>query len=135
MDKREVDKLRKVCKLVGMAILETPRNGAASGKVRRGLLNQIEDALIEAGYDMVAARAKYNAATKADRDARVAKRDADSIAKVPPGSRIQVSLYSRATERRLEKGTVVAPAKKDMVMVRWDEGEPSLISAHHLELV
>jgi hypothetical protein len=136
---KTIDAYREVCRLAGIAVLESSRTGKSSAYVRRNLLNQIEDALITAGFDMNAARTRINAATKAERRASKQKRDAEIVAKFPNGSRVQVDLYSRDAEKfgvnRCDQGTVIEPGKNDMLKVQWDDHGPKWISAYALNLI
>lgn len=56
-----IDQLDAIARKAGQVVLETPRRGTPwqySSYVRRALIAELEAKLIDAGYDMVAARAR-----------------------------------------------------------------------------
>jgi hypothetical protein len=131
--------LREVCRLAGIAVLETPREGNRTGQVRRSILNQLEDALTAAGYDMPKARTAHDARVRLENKQARAKRDAAVVAKFALGSRVQRALYDTNTKdcpsvERLEEGVVLARSKKPgRVVVKWDMGLEAEISAYSLD--
>jgi hypothetical protein len=143
----KLEAYRKVCELAGAAVLETPRVGNAQAYVRRSLLNRIEDALIAAGFDMQAARAKLDADTKAERKQSRTERDVKAVAAFPLGACIRLVSWRPPLPDRISRydiGFVVAPdastrprrGKPDQVYVRWNVvGEPrTWVSAHDIEV-